>query len=113
MGGKLLGNEELQRTLVEDNTDHNLQGDVAAEEERDNLHWGQKGIPKNLSSQDFGEVRVNFLALILTKTLYFMCRRPELFRGKASDNSLLLKDFFSLQLQERHHSGTSFASTSS
>ena len=40
----------------------------------------KNGIPKNLSSQVFGEVRVNFLVWILTKTLYFMCRRPELFR---------------------------------
>ena len=39
-----------------------------------------KGIPKNLSSQDFGEVWVNFLVRILTKTLSFMCRRRELFR---------------------------------
>ena len=39
-----------------------------------------KGIPKNLSFQVFGEVRVNLLVCILTKTPYFVCKRPELFR---------------------------------
>ena len=40
----------------------------------------RKGIPKNLSSQVFGELRVNFLVWFLAKTLRFACRRLELFR---------------------------------
>ena len=40
----------------------------------------RKGIPKNLSSQVFGEVRANFLGRIPTKTLHFVIRRSELFR---------------------------------
>ena len=40
----------------------------------------RKGIPKNLSSQVFGEVRVNLLGWIPTKTLYSLNRRSELFR---------------------------------
>ena len=40
----------------------------------------RKGIPKNWSSQDFGEVRVNFLVGNLAKPHYFMCGRPDLFR---------------------------------
>ena len=40
----------------------------------------RKVIPKNLSSQVLGEVRVNFLGWNPTKTLYFVNRRSELFR---------------------------------
>ena len=41
---------------------------------------GKKGIPKNLSSQVLGEVRVNFSVRIPTKTFRFVNRRSELFR---------------------------------
>ena len=40
----------------------------------------ERVFPRICLPQDFGEVRVNFLVWILTKTLHFMCRRPELFR---------------------------------
>ena len=39
----------------------------------------RKSIPKNLSSQAFCELWVNFLVLILTKTLVFVMKRPNLF----------------------------------
>ena len=39
----------------------------------------RKSIPKNSSSQAFGELEVNFLAWILTKTLDFVTKRPSLF----------------------------------
>ena len=40
----------------------------------------RQGIPKNLSSQVLGEVRVNFFGWIPTEPLYFVNRRTELFR---------------------------------
>ena len=40
----------------------------------------KQGIPKNLSSQVLGEVRVDFLGRIPTKTLHFVNRRSELLR---------------------------------
>ena len=39
----------------------------------------RKGIPKKLSFQVSGDVQVNLLVRILTTTLHFLCRRPELF----------------------------------
>ena len=64
----------------------------------------EKVFPRiNLSSQVFAEVRMNFSGSILTKTLYFVNRRPELFRkilGKSSNDSLLLEDFFGFRKTE-------------
>ena len=41
---------------------------------------GRKGISKNLPSQVFGKIWVNFFVWFITKALDFMCRRPESFR---------------------------------
>ena len=46
------------------------------------VQWleARNGIPRNFSSQVFGEIRVNFLGRIPTKTLHFVNRRSKLFR---------------------------------
>ena len=63
-----------------------------------------EGIPKNWSSQVFGELWVSFLAWILTQTHHSVNKRPELFRtflGRPSDLCLLLEDFFGPQVRHR------------
>ena len=42
--------------------------------------WGQNPHCKDPALTSFGEVQVNFSARILTKTLHFLNKRPELFR---------------------------------
>ena len=65
--------------------------DRACEQKDQTLKSGPKGIPKNLSSQHFGEVRVNFLVWILTQTPDFICRRPESFRKFLGSLRMILR----------------------
>ena len=71
-------------------------------EKRIKPFWGpEKGIPKNLSFQDFGEVRVQLFGVNFYQSPLFLCvEGPNCSEilGKSSDVSLLLKDFFSPQI---------------